>query len=427
MNTSFRQRISCTLVLSTLMLACRIALAQDETKDFNDIIRQFKKNPETKPASELIVGKTYYSILPFVGYGPANGFVLGGAVSLAHLFGTPPTSISSGMFNCQITTKRQFITNFRTKIYLKENNWFLQGDWRLLLFTQTTYGLGIKNPDDPEPTFMINNLSETTDDLWGDPMKYNQVRFYEKASRRLGNSRFYAGMGIAIDQHFDIVDERLDTIPSSPDFYITSHYEYSVKNDFNPQHYGTNGIIFTLLTDTRDNISNCYTGYFLSVSLLENIKIANNSKQSTKFLYEAMYYLGMNNTKSRHVLAFWSWGSFLLNGEAPYLALPAIGWDTYNRSGRGFIQGRYRGLDMMYNEIEYRFPISRNGLFGGVLFANVTNESSYTQKLFEKAAYGLGGGLRLQLDKLSRTNLGVDFGIGSDKSSGIYFNLQETF
>jgi len=116
-----------------------------------------------------------------------------------------------------------------------------------------------------------------------------------------------------------------------------------------------------------------------------------------------------------------------MQGNVPYLALPAIGWDTYNRSGRGFIQGRYRGLDMMYNEAEYRFPITKNGLLGGALFVNATNASSYDQKLFEKVAVGFGGGIRIQFDNRSRTNLGIDFGMGSDRSSGIYFNLQETF
>jgi outer membrane protein assembly factor BamA len=421
-----QQNMCYSIVVAILLMIGNTSVAQSGSKDIKDILSQFKKNPDTEPASEITAGKTYYSLLPFVGYGPANGFVVGGAVSLARLFGNPPTSVSSGMINCQVTTQRQFITNARTKIYLAENKWFLQGDWRLLFFTQTTYGLGIINSMDPQPTFQINNIEET-EVLWGEPMKYNQIRFHQNASRQLGNSSFYAGLGIAIDQHYKIVDKRLDTIPGSPDFFITSHYTYSVKNNFNPEKYGTNGIIFTVLTDKRDNISNSYKGYYASVSLRNNIKIGNNSQQSTQFLYEVMYYLGLSKQNPRHVLALWSWGSFTLKGNVPYLALPAIGWDTYNRSGRGFIQGRYRGLNMLYNEAEYRFQISNNGLLGGVLFANVTQVSSYTQKLFEKAALGFGGGIRLQFDKLSRTNLGVDYGIGTDRSSGLYFNLQETF
>lgn len=414
------------MIAACMMLLNFHSFAQEEQKDLKGIFRKLKKNPSPSASDELIVGKTLYTVLPFAGYGPANGFVIGGAASITHLFGQPPTSISAGMFDLQLTTKKQILINAKTKIYLNENKWFLQGDWRLLVFTQTTYGLGIQNPEEPKLEFHINRLAET-ESTWGDPMKYNQFRFYEDASRKIGNSSFYIGMGLAIDQHFSINDERLDTIPGSPDFYISNHYSYSVKNNFNPLKYGNNGVKLTFLTDTRDHIGNSYKGYFASASMLYNFKIGNNSQRSTRLLYEAMYYLGLSKKRPRHILAFWSWGSFLMKGNTPYLDLPAIGWDTYNRSGKGFIQGRYRGLNMMYNEMEYRFPISKNGLFGGTLFANATNVSSYEQKLFEKVAVGVGGGIRIQFDNRSRTNLGIDFGVGSDRSSGIYFNLQETF
>lgn len=213
------------------------------------------------------------------------------------------------MFDIQATTRKQILTNARTKIYLKENKWFFQGDWRLLIFTQNMYGLGIQYPDDPKPSFHINRLAETKDS-WGDPMKYNHFRFYEDAARKIGNSNYYAGLGIAIDQHFSINDERLDTICGSNDFYITNHYSYSLKNNFNPLKYGNKGIKFMLLTDTRDNTSNCYKGYFASASVIYNVKIRNNSRQNTRFLYEAMYYQGLSKKKPRHVLALWGWGSF---------------------------------------------------------------------------------------------------------------------
>jgi len=411
--------------VSLILLNCHL-FAQDESKDLKDVLNQIISKENSAPSDGMIVGKTVYTILPFVGYAPANGFVVGGVVSLSRLFGEPPTSISSGMVNFQVTTKKQILINSRTKIYLKENKWFLQGDWRLLIFSQTTYGLGIQTIDNPSPEFHINTLSETTQ-TWGDPMRYNHVRFYEEASRKIGNSNFFAGLGVAIDQHFSIDDERLDTVFGSRDFYITNHYAYSVKNSFNPLKYGNNGIKFTLLTDTRDNMANCYKGYYASASVIYNVKIGNNSQQSTQLLYEAMYFLGLSKLRPRHVLAFWSWGSFIMQGNVPYLALPSLGWDTFNRSGRGFIQGRYRGLSMMYNETEYRFPISKNGLFGGALFVNATNASNYDQKLFEKVALGFGGGIRIKFDKQSRTNLGIDYGVGTDHSSGIYFNLQETF
>lgn len=409
-----------------LILGNSISVAQVTNKDLKDVYHEWKNDTLLLNEPKLKVGKTYFSLLPVIGYGPANGFVVGGAVSFAKLFGNPPTNLSSGMLNFQVTSKKQLIFNARSKVYLNENKWFLQGDWRFLVFTQPTYGLGIEFLDINQMLFHINNLEENPEPF-GEPMKFNQIRVYEEAGYRIGSSKFYGGIGIALDYHFGIVDEMLDTIKSSPDFYITKHYLYAYINNINPEHYSNQGIKFTLLTDARDNISNCYKGYYASFSILQNIKFGENSRNSTQLLYDARYYLGINGLSPRHVLAFWAWGSILLTGDPPYLALPSIGWDTYNRSGRGYIQGRYRGLSIIYNEAEYRFPISRNGLFGGTLFANATTASSYTQDLFEHTALGIGAGLRLQLDKLARTNLTIDFGMGTDHSSGIYFNLQETF
>ncbi len=94
------------------------------------------------------------------------------------------------------------------------------------------------------------------------------------------------------------------------------------------------------------------------------------------------------------VLAFWTWGQFVTSGNVPYLALPSIGWDTYGRSGRGYVQGRFRGTNMVYGESEFRMPISRNGLFGAVAFINATTASNplTSQALFDSLApgYGLG-------------------------------------
>jgi hypothetical protein len=427
MKSIHKKYVFIILFVTALLLVSGKSSGQAESKDFKDVTNKWRNIIDTLTKKDLVVGKNYLSVLPIAGYAPANGFLIGGAISFARLFGEPPTNLSSGMLNFQVTTKRQFIVNARSKIYLPGNKWFLQGDWRLLLFTQPTYGLGINNSEFNKTHIYTNNMDQTSDDTLAEPMNFKLIRFYEEGSRKLGNSHFFAGLGIMIDQHFAIEDTRLDTVSESPDYFITNNYAYSLKNGFNPKQYGTNGIKITLLTDTRDNISNCYKGYYASISLLNNIKIGSNSQQSMQLLYDARYYLGLSKKTPRHVLAFWSFGSILLNGNVPYLALPSIGWDTYNRSGRGFIQGRYRGLSMIYNEAEYRFPISKNGLFGGVLYVNATTASNYSKKLFDKTAFGRGAGVRMQLDKRARTNLTVDIGLGADRATAIYFNLQEAF
>jgi hemolysin activation/secretion protein len=111
------------------------------------------------------------------------------------------------------------------------------------------------------------------------------------------------------------------------------------------------------------------------------------------------------------------------------MALPSIGWDTYNRSGRGYLQGRFRGENIVYAESEFRYRIKPNGLLGGVIFINaITADNEFIdQKLFDRFAIGYGAGLRIKMNKETRTNICVDIGLGQNNSSGIYFGIQEAF
>lgn len=130
-----------------------------------------------------------------------------------------------------------------------------------------------------------------------------------------------------------------------------------------------------------------------------------------------------------HIIGFWTMGSLLMSGKQPYLEMPGIGWDMYNRTGRGYIQGRIRGENMWYGETEYRFPVSKNGLLGGVAFFNLTTATNEAkqQNLANEFAAGYGFGLRIKMSKKTNTNIAIDYGMGRNGSSGIFVNLLETF
>jgi hypothetical protein len=111
------------------------------------------------------------------------------------------------------------------------------------------------------------------------------------------------------------------------------------------------------------------------------------------------------------------------------MTLPATSYDQRSRSGRGYTQGRFRGNQYTYGEAEYRFPISKcGGLWSGVAFINATTANNPAQDLalFESIKPGYGFGLRVMLDKATRTNLVLDWGFG-EKSSGFYLAVSETF
>jgi outer membrane protein assembly factor BamA len=392
--------------------------------DLIDVVRDVLGKTEPARNDSIVPGVGNLSLLPIIGYGPANGFVIGAAVSVTKLLGDPKTTqLSSALMSLSLTTKDQVLLCLRTALYLPENKWYIPGDVRLLLFTQPTYGLGIYGLNS-SVGFNIGGINVDRPIL-EQPMKFNYIRFYESALKEVA-PHWYAGLGIYIDVHDKIEDEslKLDT----PNLFITSNYFYSVKYGFNPVHYSTNGLAINILHDSRDNPINAYKGYYANLRFRVNEEFLGSTQNSTMLFYDLRTYLPLRKSKPGNVLAFWTWGEFVTSGNVPYLALPSIGWDTYGRSGRGYVQGRFRGVNMMYGEAEYRLPLSRNGLFGMVAFLNATTASSPTsgQLLFESLAPGYGVGLRINMNKKDRTNICVDYGRGRS-SSGIYFNIQETF
>ncbi|MCU0377114.1 MAG: outer membrane protein assembly factor [Bacteroidales bacterium] len=420
------KKLSKYFVIRGLMISCVIALffrdqplgAQDNyQKDIVDIFT----HGDTSVVSEPEIKKLYLPVLPIIGYAPANGFMLGAGVAGSILLDSARhTHISSALANLILTSKHQINLNVRHNIYLSHDTWIFQGDWRLLFFNQPTYGLGI---NDFPAAMSLNGLGiEDTDGA--QPMTFNYLRMYETFFRRI-NKRFYAGIGWAVDYHFKLKDELLD-LSAIPPFY-TSHYLYNTARDFSTDHYSAIGLTGKILYDSRDNAINPYRGTYLDIGLRVNEKIFGSSKNSSRLLMEFRNYQlvgrGVNH------FAFWLMGSIQLSGTDPYLALPSIGWDTYNRSGRGYLQGRFRGENVVYAESEFRFRIKSNGLLGGVIFINtITADNKFIdQKLFDRFAFGYGAGLRIKMNKETRTNICVDLGLGQNNSSGIYFGIQEAF
>jgi hypothetical protein len=131
---------------------------------------------------------------------------------------------------------------------------------------------------------------------------------------------------------------------------------------------------------------------------------------------------------ARHRLALWLSANLVTGGTAPYFDLPATSMDTYGRSGRGYVQGRFRGQRLAYGEVEYRVTLRKDGLLGAVAFLNTQTFSNEQagEELFDSFATGGGVGLRLMMNKRSRTNLAFDVGWGRD-GANVYFAVQEAF
>jgi hypothetical protein len=391
-----------------------------EQRDLPDLISKWrgKTRKEKKNTGSLL-------LVPVISSNPATGFSMGVAGQYAFRGKKLNSLYSSINGSATYTTKNQFMFQVKNNIFLKDDRVFLSGDWRIFLFSQATYGLGTSAPEGGALDYQFSlNGWESTDDSLVQPMKFNHYRFHQTINWMVRKS-IYLGFGFHLDVLGHIVDERLDSLRP----IYTSHYLYSRKYDFNLTEYLISGFSINAVLDTRDNLVNSYKGYYFNFNWRLNPEFLGTRHTANLFSAEWRSYHGLSKRNPRHLLAFWFLGNFSENGRLPYLILPALGYDQRGRAGRGYTQGRYRGTNMVYGETEYRFPISPcGGILGGVVFANVTSATNPVtkEKLFTTLAPGYGFGLRMMVDKKSRTNLQIDFGFGK-KSSGIYFGAAETF
>lgn len=422
------------LILSTFPL---VTFSQDDStekeivllhapvlKDMRDVINNWFNIRSAPNSYSIEKNKLVKTFLPIIGYTPANGFLVGVGISGNILLGDPATTkISSVITNINVTSKRQLVINLRSNIYSNNNRWIFQGDMRMLFFTQDTYGLGV-NFKEREP--LTIGTIRTPSIPGPQSMNFNYVRLHQMAYRNVGRA-LYLGGGYNLDHHYNIVDKALDTAGNETQF--SDHFVYSVNNKFPTKKYTTSGVVLGLLWDSRDNSIFTHSGQYAALNFRVNPTLLGSERASSRLFGEYRAFIPVSKLNQNKVLGFWFWQSILTSGDQPYLALPSITWDMYNRSGRGYIQGRLRGENFAYAESEYRFPITKNGLFSGVAFANISTASDEAtkQKVYTDFAPGYGFGLRLKMDKRTHTNLSIDYGRGRNGSSGIYFNLQETF
>jgi hypothetical protein len=345
--------------------------------------------------------KIYFSLLPIGSSVPGgSGRALITATTAGIYLGPRrTTNLSSATFAPYWNFHGRFGLPLRTSIWFPGNTRTIQGDTRFLVYPQFTWGLG-------------SNYGNN-DKLLVD---YKYIRFYQSLLNRV-RSYFFAGLGYNLDYHFNI-----NTADSLVDLKTYTGYPYGTgSNSF------SSGVTINLLYDTRNNSLNPLPGSYGNVIYRVNPRFLGSNDNWHSLYVDLRKYVSLDpaNPYQQNKLAFWSYLWTVLNKNSPYLDLPNIGGDPYNRSGRGIDQNRYRGKTLFYLETEYRRDITQNGLFGFVVFAN-TNTVSGSGSLFTSWHPAIGAGLRIKYNKGSNTNIGIDYGMSKGFSS-IMLNLGEAF
>ena len=395
------------------------AVAQEEPKAADEGGNKEKKEK-----------KMDINILPVIAANPTVGVLFGVLPGLNWNMGTEAdTRNSTGLAGFYYTTNNQLFTSFRSNAFTAGDRYNLLTDIRLNLNSQPTYGLGSvidrstivggddevsESPYDPVPA--------------NEMMAFNNFRLYQTVQRRHKETNFFYGLGYHLDIFWSIDDKQLDLDADPPS--ITHHYRYQTLKEISTEKYTQSGLSLNGTFDSRDNIVNPYVGQLAAVSLRAFPEFLGSTVSASQLWMEYRTYVNLVKSRPRNVLAFWTYGWFVTSGTSPYLALPAIGWDMFARSGRPYTQGRIRGEDLVYAEAEWRFPLQQDkDRWGAVLFLNTSTASSRTEdiNLFQNMVFGYGGGLRFMLNEKKRVNIGLDYGFGANGAQGLFVNLNEYF
>ena len=374
----------------------------DSLKDLTDVINHLLDNNSKKVTYERKKHHIQIGVFPAIGYTLQTGFAAvvsaNAVIYKKHRSAKDslslPSTVSAALSYSQ---KSQIIAPVQAVLYFNNNKTILVSDWRFLKYPSFTYGLGMKTT--PQDSTLLN---------------YQYLKFHQSILFQI-QPHIFIGAGYSMDYFWEIRQ-----VYSEP----------GMETDFQKYGSGTtslsSGVSLNLLRDTRDNPVNAYRGSYSNILLIPRFQFLGSNASWTSLLLEYRTYLRFPES-SANIFALWSYNWLTLSGTPPYLMLPSTGWDKSFNTGRGYIQGRFRSNNMLDAEMEYRIQLTRNGLFGMVVFANFESFSNIDTWKFTDIAPAGGLGLRIKLNKYSRTNIAIDYGWGRQGSRGFFVNLGEAF
>lgn len=369
-------------------------------RDFIDLMTALHiqdSNGSALTHSKRVGNKFRISVLPSVGGVPHSpGFAFVTAIGATFFLGDPSTTNLSNIYFTPYTNfKGKYVIPFRSYIWTKDNKWNLVGDYRYLVFPDNNYGLG-------------SNTRQADQQ----PLDYNHFRFHQSILHKI-ISYWVMGAGVHFDTYNSIDESKAD----SGSRYI-EQYQGEVLTKTK-----SNGLTLTTAFDSRMNSLNAQKGIYAGLTYWYTAKWMNSTSAWHSLFAELKTYHSFN-PKKQNLIAFWTYYWDVFAGKAPYLDLPSTFGDPNYRSGRGYYPNRFRGTALWYAEAEYRFDLTRDGLWGATLFSNVQTARGSTS--FGKLAPAAGAGLRLKFNKYANTNLTFDVAIGRE-SWNYFFSIGEFF
>ncbi len=360
------------IYLSILFIACpKLIYASENEKPVDS---QENAAEEKDKAKYRVVG------LPVIMYTPETSLVFGGGATIT--IRKPGENKESRPSNICLfalySLKNQFALHLVPDLYFKKGTWELRSLISLQKKSDTFYGIGNDTSEDDAENF-------TSVDFCLRPWFIRRIY-----------KHFHLGLWFDV-KRYDIKDPEEGGML---DQGTVTGTEKGVISGIGP----------VIDWDSRDNIFYPTTGSWLLFSCAFY-----RDWLGSDFVYES-YTLDLRkyfSLASDRVLALQLLG-VIKSGGIPFNELAKL------ESMRGIFGTRFRDLNMVMAQIEYRYPVSKK--FSGTVFTSlgdvIHNAGKYK---IEDMKYTVGVGLRYLLDVEEHINIRFDIGISS---YGIYPYIQ---
>ena len=378
-----------------------------ETIDVFDLLRKLRHKEADAQTESWDYRKPMMAFAPVIGAKPSAGVLFGAAGNVAFYRGDPSTTrISSIVTSLTFSTKKQISLTNRFTMFARENRWRHEGDYRFQWTSLETFGLGT-----------------SADTSVGVQADFDFFRLYHTSYYRL-LPELSAGAGLYFDNHTDVgprTGEESAWTESRTWNTASATAFRSTRRSRPARAWICSGTIATASSTPiadgwrRPPIARCSTVSSEAIRAGRSQPRCAHLRGRLARPPSQDRLLGIRRSRRR--------------GRGALFDLPSTAGDTYGRSARGYAEGQFRGERLAYGEIEYRATLMRNGLLGMVAFLNTTTVTNLDndEHLFDSFATAAGAGLRLLINKRSKTNLCLDVGFGKQGSKGVYLAIQEAF
>ena len=283
--------------------------------------------------------------------------------------------------------KKQFVAAINGAIYFRKEKYVLNEQLSYSSFPDKFWGLGQNTNDSSEEDY-----------------SFKQYYIYLHLMRKVAPDWFIGGLFEF--QNLMDVD------------YVKGGL-YDTENIPGKNGYHVSGLGLSLTYDNRNDAFSPDKGSFIQFHFTHFNNVFGSSFNYTNWVIDARKYFKAYKNQVLAVQALWVGNE---GNNVPIRSLASLGGST---NMRGYYEGRYRDKGKDVLQAEYRIPVYNR--WGAVAFGSMGNVSSSIKDVTINCKYAWGAGLRFALNKNEKLNLRLDYGISSEHTSGLYFQLGEAF